>query len=256
MMKILIIEDELPAARHLQDLLQSYGDDMELEGPIDSNAALLRWFRQNEPPDLVFSDIELLDGPVFEALAKLELHMPIIFTTAYDQYTLDAFETNGISYLLKPFDGEQLSKAMSKFHALKKSFIKSDNRQLIEQLRGLQLKGNPSYKKRLAIKLSKGIYLLKVEEISCIRIHAGLPHAFKKDGKKFPVSQSLTDLQELLNPDFFFRLNRSEFVNVDFIEKIAPYFNDRLAVSVAGQKEVLISSAARTPEFRQWLNGR
>lgn len=253
-MRVLIIEDEIPAAQHLWDLLKKYDKGLHLEGPLDSNTAIIGWFQKNEPPDLIFSDIELLDGPVFESLDQLYLSMPIIFTTAYDQYALEAFDTNGISYLLKPFEQKQLAKAMDKYQLLKKSFSDSDNGRLIEQIKQLHFNTGRAYKTRLNIKLGKGIYLLKVEEITCFRTHNGLPHAFKKDGKKYPLSHLLSELQELLNPNTFFRINRSEIVNMNFIEKIEPYFNDRLAVRIAGQKEVLVSSAGRTAEFRKWLS--
>jgi DNA-binding LytR/AlgR family response regulator len=249
-----MIEDEIPAAHHLASMIKKYDGNILPEGPLDSNAAIVEWFRHNQQPDLIFSDIELLDGPVFQAFSQCLISAPIIFTTAYDQYTLEAFETNGISYLLKPFDLKQLSKAMDKFQLLKKGFSNTDNSQLIEKLKQLHLNTGQTYKTRLNIRIGNGIYLLQVTYISCIRMHNSLPHAFKKDGKKYPLSPLLAELEASLDPNTFFRINRSEMVNVNFIEKVEPYFNDRLAVSISGQKEVLITSAGRTPDFRKWLS--
>ena len=107
-MKVLIIEDEIPAGERLKGLIQEFNSSFELVGPLESNEEVINWFQANEQPGLIFSDIELLDGPVFYAFDKIRPKAPIIFTTAYDQYALDAFKTNGISYLMKPFDKEEL----------------------------------------------------------------------------------------------------------------------------------------------------
>lgn len=253
-MKVLIIEDEIPAAERLRDMVQKYDPNIEIEGPLDSNEVVINWFGQNPAPNLVFSDIELLDGPVFYSLERIDVGAPIIFTTAYDQYALDAFKTNGISYLLKPFEWEHFSSAMDKFQDLKKNFQGESNAQLIEDLKAIRSGQHSTYRSKLNIKMGQGMYLLNVKDIACVRTEHGQVQAFKADGKKIPLSNLISELQDELNPASFFRINRSEIVNANFIEKIEPYFNDRLAVTIRGQKAFLITSAAKTPEFRKWLN--
>lgn len=252
-MTVLIIEDELPAANRLQDLIWQHEQTVQIEGPLDSNEAVLQWFNSNGEPDLIFSDIELLDGPVFYALEQLALSVPIIFTTAYNQYALEAFQTSGISYLLKPFKLEELSKAMEKFRKLQKNFQRERHQQLIAALKEVHTSKIVSYKSRLVIKLSQGIYLLRVKDVTCIQTHHGVAYAYRVDGKKFPISEKLADLQEQLDPNQFFRINRSELIQVEYIEKVDSYFNDRLAINIKGQKKELITSAARTSAFRKWL---
>lgn len=253
-MKVLIIEDELPAARRLVGLLKSYDPDIYIVGVLDSNKAIRKWADLNEQPDLIFSDIELLDGQVFDTLSELTLVAPIIFTTAYEQYALDAFDTNGISYLLKPFDLEQVAKAIQKYQSLKLRDTDNNTQQLLEELKNaLSAKPKP-YKTKLSVKLGKGMYLLDVNEISFITTANGLPYAFKGNGQKMPLSNLISELEQSLNPRIFFKINRGEIVNAHFIEKIESYFNDRLAISIKGSKNKLIVAASKTPAFRKWLD--
>ena len=253
MIKVLIIEDEVPAADQLSRMICAYDESIVIEGPLVSNAEIIAWFEHHERPHLIFSDIELLDGPVFHAFEKVKPETPIIFTTAYDQYAIEAFKTYGISYLLKPIEQIHLQQAMDKFWGFNKSFQKQNNLQVLEELKKLHFAPPIRYKSILNVNLSQGIYLLKVEEITCIRMEHGTPYAFKANGKKFPLSEQLTKLQEQLDPTRFFRLNRSDIIQVDAIEKIEKYFNDRLAVRIKGQSNAFISSTGKTPEFRKWL---
>ena len=250
-MKVLIIEDELPAARRLTQLLKSPGFDIELVGLVDSNESLLAWYETHEAPDLIFSDIELLDGQVFDGLQKMNWSTPIIFTTAYDQYALDAFNTNGISYLLKPFEEQSVKKAIDKYHSLKAT--NNINDEIISALKALFRQTNSTYKTKLSVKLGNGIYLLNISEISCITTENGLVYAHQLNAKKLPLPHLVSELEAMLDPQVFHRINRGDIVNAHFIEKIEPYFNDRMVVKVKGQTNQLIVSGGRTPAFRQWL---
>lgn len=253
-MRVLLIEDEIPAAERLQTLILQYDRNMEIEGPLESNEAILNWMEKHEMPDLIFSDIELLDGPVFYALERMERQVPIIFTTAYNQYALEAFDSQGISYLLKPFELEDVKRAMAKYKALQKSFQPKPNHALITELKSMLSSQPAKYKTRLPIKTARGMYLLEVAEICCIKTENGILYAHKSDGKKVPLSIPVSQLQKELDPDSFFQINRSEIIHVSFIIRIESYFNDRLALLIKGQKEPLIASAARTPGLRKWLN--
>ncbi len=252
-MRILIIEDELPAANRLVDLIHMYDKSIQVVGLVDSNKALVSWVKSNNLPDLIFSDIELLDGQVFQALDNLELSVPIVFTTAYEQYALEAFETNGISYLLKPFEYDGIKKAIEKFKMLKNPYVPS--KEIIHEVRSLLNARSNKYKTKLLVKVGNGVYLLDINDITCVATQNGIPYAYKSNGKKLPLSELISELEETLNPHTFYRINRGEIINVNYIDKIEPYFNDRLAVQVKGYSEKLIISTSRTPEFRKWLNG-
>lgn len=252
-MRVLIIEDELPAAKRLVSLLKAYDESIYILGILDSNKAIREWVTLNEEPDLIFSDIELLDGQVFEALSELELVVPIIFTTAYEEYALTAFETQGISYLLKPFDLTQVTAAIDKYKSLRGSESPDSLQGLLEKLQIALNAQSKAYKTRLTVKLRQGIYLLDVKDMAYIATANGLPYAHKNNGQRMPLSNLISDLEQSLDPRTFFRINRGELVNAQFIEKIEPYFNDRLAVSIEGWKEKLIVTASKTPAFRKWL---
>jgi len=250
-MKVLIIEDELPAAKRLASLLKICDEAIEIVGFIDSNEALLTWYQAHAAPDLIFSDIELLDGQVFDGLKQVDWSTPIIFTTAYAQYALEAFDTTGISYLLKPFDEASVQKALGKFQSLKQTAGITD--ETVQALRQFFSQSESSYKTKLSVKVGNGIYLLTISEINCITTQNGLVYAHRLSGKKLPLSHLVSDLEELLDPRSFHRINRGDIVNAQFIEKVEPYFNDRMAVMIKGQKEKLIASGGRTPGFRKWL---
>lgn len=251
-MKILIIEDELPAANRLVKLIKDYDSSIEIIALIDSNKSLKSWAESKIEIDIIFSDIELLDGQVFDALCDLQLSSPIIFTTAYEQYALRAFDNNGISYLLKPFEFIEVKKAIDKFKALRQSEgLKSE---VFQELKGLLSTSSIKYKTKLTVKVGTGIYLMEISEITCVTMYNGLPYAYKVNGKKMPVSGLISDIEASLDPSLFFRINRSDIINANFIEKIEPYFNDRLVVRIKGYADKLIVSASRTPVFRKWLS--
>ncbi|MEN2282150.1 LytTR family DNA-binding domain-containing protein [Algoriphagus sp. SE2] len=250
MMKILIIEDEIPASELLIASLKAHDASIEILGILDSNQAIVSWFKKsNILPDLIFSDIELLDGVVFNSLIQLNIQVPIIFTTAYQDFTMEAFETSGIAYLLKPIAPQALQKALLKYEQLTKTNIAS-LKTLLDQL---NIGSHNTFKSRFSVKIGQGIYLLNTVDITCMRMKNGVLHAYKRNGKSFILSSTLNDTYDQIDPRNFFLLNRSDLVQIDFIEKVEPYFNDRLAVFVSGQKDALITSAAKTSEFRKWL---
>lgn len=250
-MKVLIIEDEPPAQKKLVKLLKLYDDEkIEIAGTLSQVAETLNWFANNPMPDLVFADIELLDGNIFEVFNSVKITCPIIFTTAYDQFLLQAFEQNGIAYLLKPFDLEKLSKAVKKFELLKSNFAASQNDFWLEIQKTLN---QPKYKERFVIKLKGGLQLLETKNIAFFQMRDEILYAFNSQGNKFPIHETLANLEKSLNPQRFFRLNRSEIVNLDFIADLKPDFQDRLVISLKNSNIKLTSSVSRTPELRKWL---
>ena len=252
-MRIIIIEDELLAAEKLTDFIKKYDSKMEILATLDSVRGCINWFEKNEMPDLIFSDIELLDGNVFSFFQTKKITCPIIFATAYDDFLMKAFNENGIAYLLKPFDFKQFQQALEKYEQLKNNFENFDDF-LIDKIKTSFSRNENDFKKRFAVKTSKGIFIINVDEIAFIRAEEGLVFCTTKGQKKFTLNHSLNELEQLLNPTVFFRLNRSEIVNVNFIEKLENYFNDRLSVSLRNFKEKLISSASRTAALRRWID--
>lgn len=251
-MKVLVIEDEPLAAEKLCDFIGRYDDSIKIAATLDSVKEIRKWFRNNQPPDLIFSDIELLDGNVFEFLENAELNNPIIFTTAYDQFLLQAFERNGIAYLLKPFTYENFVAAMQKLEKLKQNFAAGQADFWREIQKNLV---EPKYKERFVIKLRGGIQFIETNQIAYFQIQDGILFAFDAAGNRFPLNENLNHLEQILDPQIFFRINRSETVNLKFIERLEPYFNDRLVIRLQNLKVKLISSTNRTPNLRKWIEG-
>ncbi|WBA40548.1 LytR/AlgR family response regulator transcription factor [Hymenobacter canadensis] len=264
-MNILILEDEELAARQTVQFLRQAGAVAETEAPppvLRSVEKALTWLQNHDMPDLIFSDIELLDGNVFLLYERFTVTCPIIFTTAYDQFLLPAFRGNGIAYLLKPFTYEQFQEALAKYHGLKTSLgspvpapvlTPEVLRELSQALRQNSL---PQYKQRFSVRMRNGLYVLQVDDVAYVQADEGVTFAVDAAGVRYPLSGTLTELERQLDPARFGRLNRSELVNIAFVERVEPYFNNRLAVRLRGKPDLtLITSAAQTPEFRRWLEG-
>ena len=251
-MRVVIIEDEPPAGDKLSQFIRRYDRNIEVSAILTNIKESLVWLRENSVPDLIFSDIELLDGNVFEVFENREILCPIIFTTAYDQFWMQAFERNGIAYLLKPFPFEKFAAAMQKFEKLKQNFAsaQADFRREIQQNFA-----QPKYKDRFIVKIKGGLQFIETKQIAFIQIQNEITFAFDATGQKFPLSENLTQLEQMLDPKVFFRLNRSEIVNLNFIERLEPDFQDRLVAKIRNLKIRLISSTGRTPALRKWLEG-
>ena len=255
-MKILIIEDEAIASNQLVSYIHQFSADFEIVATLRSIKDALAWFAENPTPDLIFSDIELLDGNVFALYSKINIKSPIIFTTAYDQFLLKAFQGNGIAYILKPVDYQRVSESFDKFFTLKKELSSPNetlNSALIEQLKAAIQPNAKNYKQRFTVKMRNGIHILPIEEIAYFESDEGVVFAFGQNQQKYPLNGTLNDIAEMISPAQFFRINRGEIINIDFIEKIESYFNDRLSVKLKKIVKELIISANRVPEFRKWL---
>lgn len=249
-MRVIVIEDEPLAAQKLFGFIERYDGSIKIAARLESIEETRKWFRSNMPPDLIFSDIELLDGNVFEFFEKEELNAPIIFTTAYDQFLMQAFERNGIAYLLKPFNFENFVAAMQKLENLKQNIFSTQ----MDFLKEVQNNFNrPKYKERFVVKLRGGIQFIETKTISHFQIKNGILFAYDAAGSKYPLNENLGKLEEILDPKIFFRINRSEMINLKFIERLEPYFNDRLAILVKNSKVKLIASTNRTPNLRKWI---
>jgi DNA-binding LytR/AlgR family response regulator len=253
MIKILIIEDEIPARKKLKRFIEEVNSSTEIIAELDTVQSAVD-FLKNHQSDVIFSDIELLDGNAFEIYQQISVSCPIIFTTAYDQFWMDAFDVNGIAYLLKPFSKERFLKAWDKFILLGNSTTKEEN--AIVNLTKLfqQNFTEKQYKKRFSINMNQGIYFLETENILFFEANEGVIFAYDTKGKKHLLTEStLKEIEEQLNPLDFFRINRSEFVHKTYIEKIDRYNKNTLAIKLKGFETYLKTSQNNTAAFREWV---
>jgi DNA-binding LytR/AlgR family response regulator len=251
MLRILIIEDELPNAGILKAHLKQFSPDALVSGPLRSNREILDWIPLNPRQDLVFCDIRLLDGDVFESLNLGIISSPVIFTTAYNDFFQEAFDANCIAYLLKPIGYQRFATAMQKFSSLQESF-RIQNWDLIS---AIVKQKKQIFRERIVVKSSTGFILLPVQHICCISSQEGKCTALDAGGKSHVFRSKISEMAEELDPSKFFLINRGEIVNLDYIEHIEPYFGDRLAIRVRHNPMALITSTTLTPAFRQWIDG-
>ena len=256
MLKILILEDEIPAFEKLHKYLNLYfGKTCECDwGKTVMDG---KQYLTQHTYDLILADIELLDDNVFTLFNDLEIETPIIFCSAYNQYLLDAFNTNGIAYILKPFVKGDLENALSKYQKLFSTYQKQLlNKALFQHFSDLLQQEKRNYKESLLIKQHQGMYLLDTKDISHI-LASGVFCKLIDAGKKTHLySENISSLFEKLNPKYFFKINRSEIINSQHIISINKYFKNRLSLEMRGGKEQLITSSAITPSFRIWLENQ
>ena len=256
-MNVLLIEDEELSARQLAQYLAESDPAASVVGVLKSIEKALAWFASNPMPDLIFSDIELLDGNAFAIYDQVPISCPIVFITAYDQFLLQAFQGQGIAYLLKPFTGAQLREVLAKYHALRRSFAPAAPTLSAQVLAGLSQalrQHQRVYKQRFTVRLRNNLYLLAVEEVTHLHAEEGVVFAIDQHGTRYPLSGTLTELEQQLDPARFFRLNRSEVINLSYIEKAEPYGKDRLAIKLKTSSTFLLTSATHTAGFRKWLD--
>lgn len=252
-MKILIVEDEELAVKKLQKTLAAVDDTAEVVGTTDSIQSTVEWLESNPEPDLILMDIELADGQSFAIFNHAEVKSPVIFTTSYDEYALKAFKVNSIDYLLKPVQKEDLATALKKFHALKKGSSTIVNLDSI--VKELQAKLQPKeYRKRFLVKNGQKLVSVDVNEIGYFYSDGRLNFFKTEDNKKFVLDYTMDELEDMLDPNQYFRISRSFFVSVNSIDKIDDYFGNRLILQLkpAVDKEALVSREKVT-DFKKWM---
>ncbi|PHR13096.1 MAG: DNA-binding response regulator [Aequorivita sp.] len=250
-MNVLIIEDEKPSARYLQRMLEK--QDVNVNQMLHSVAEAITWFHNNEHPDLIFLDIQLSDGLSFEIFDTVEVNSAIIFTTAFDEYALQAFKLNSIDYLLKPIDEEELQAAVNKYKSFKPS---PKNLQLnFEDIKKLLV--NPverEYKKRFTTKIGQHIKMISVDEIECFYSENKATYAHTVDGRDYLLETSLEQLEQELSPEIFFRISRKFYININSIKDIIAYTNSRLQLKLNNYKDQeVIVARERVKDFKLWL---
>lgn len=256
MIRVLIIEDEAPAYRRLDNLLRSQELDFEIVDVIDSIADSVKWLNNHSAPDLIFSDIQLSDGLSFEIYKKVEIHCPIIFTTAFDEFMLNAFQTNGIGYLLKPIQEVELSRSLEKF----KKFRLQDNADSgnqIEKLLEVLESGESRFRKRFLVRLGDRLIPVKTESVAYFCYTDGATEMIQHSGKRYIIDQPLDELEKQLDVEKFFRLNRQFLASEESIGSIHRYFKGKLKIDLKPEtSEEVIVSRDKAAKFKIWLNGQ
>jgi len=250
-MRILIIEDEKPAAQRITKLVQALDKTIEIIEVIDSVEDAVAWFKGNEMPDLAFMDIQLADGLSFNIFKEVEVSSPVIFTTAYDEYALEAFKVNSIDYLLKPIDPKALDRAWEKYQSLKGK-PNNDILGLIETFKTQT--EQKKYKERFLVKKGDGFKYLTANEAAYFYADGGLTFMISQAGDRHIVDDKMDKLETSLNPKNFFRVNRKLIINERSVGEIANYFNSRLKLSLKPKfDEDVIVARDRVSRFKNWL---
>jgi len=249
-MKILVIEDEIPAARRLSKMVITARPAANILETLDSVESAVGWLRTFPAPDLIFMDIQIADGLSFDIFKQVEITAPVVFTTAFDQYAVQAFKVSAVDYLLKPIDPKDLESALQKFENQRSKHVPLD----IDALSRLIKK--EIYKERFLVKTGQQLTFLATVDIAYFRSSDGLTQAHTSNGKKYFVENSLEDLESLLDPSLFFRISRGLTVRINAIQKIHPHLNGRLKLelSPASPEEVFVSRE-RAGDFKTWLGG-
>lgn len=255
-MKIVIIEDEPFAQQELLRLIEKTSLDFELLALIDSVEESLEWFNTHPHPDLVFLDIQLADGLSFDIFREIELKSAVIFTTAYDEFAIRAFELNSIDYLLKPVKYEALEAALLKFEKMKRDMTPGktaiDEQQLKQLLEQMTSK---NYKSRFLVRLGDQIRSIEIADTAYFNAEDNVVFLVGNDGHKFIIENTLEQIEGMLDPEKFFRLSRGYIVAYSSIGKVSKYFNSRLLVELkpAAEEKVLVSRH-RVKTFMEWLD--
>lgn len=247
-MKILIIEDEQPNFLRLKKLLNDIDPTFAVEGPLISQSAVREYFAAGNKPDLIISDIRLSDGLVFDAFDDTDCDTRIIFTTAYSEYAVKAFQYNSIHYLLKPIVKEELAAA------IKKAVVQIPERlSEIKQLTAPTVKGAP--RRRFLVPFRDGFEIIRVEDVAFLKYDCGILRLYRCNGDSYALDMSIDECEEQLDPDMFFRANRQFIVNINAIRKLINYWDRKLRVVLAAfpDEEILVSRD-KSKSLREWLD--
>lgn len=249
-MKILIIEDEKPAARLLKRRVEKLG--YQIHEMLHSVEESVAWLKANPHPDLIFLDIQLSDGLSFDIFNQVKLSSSIIFTTAYDEYVLKAFKLNSVDYLLKPVDEEELKFAIDKFE---KQFQQASSSFNLNELKSLfSSQQTENYKERFSIKIGTSIKIIEIENIECFFSENKATYIHTKDNRNYVIDFSLEKIEDQLDPKKFFRINRGQIIHIDSIKEITMYSNSRLKIVLNTYNELdLIVSREKVTDFKNWL---
>lgn len=250
-MKIVIIEDEVLAARRLQKLIADIDDSIQVLSVLDSVEGAVNWMQHNSQPDLFLMDIELADGQSFEIFSLFEFSTPVIFTTAYDEFALKAFKVNSIDYLLKPVKQEELALAIQKFKKQQNQFGTDKLKEVMIQMLASQQEG--VFKERFLVKNGQRLLSVQAKDVACFFSEEKISFLKTSKGQKFALNTSLDELEKQIDPKIFFRANRQFIVHEKSILEISSWFNGKLKLKILMCDEEVIVSRERAPILRKWL---
>ena len=232
-MRILIVEDETAAYENLADMLVTIDPTLEIMGNTESVQQTVRWLQANPRPDLIFMDIHLSDGSAFAIFDQIEVEAPIIFTTAYDQYAIDAFKVNSIDYILKPIKSEELKRALDKFS-------RWNHQDIIHYLSQLtQLSTTPKYKDKLLIPIKDKLLPISLKDVSCFYTADKNTYVYLKSGNSYPYAKTLEQIISSLSPADFIRANKQFIISRDSVKDITIWFDSRLLVTLENSRNGL-----------------
>jgi DNA-binding LytR/AlgR family response regulator len=253
---VLIIEDDIPAQRMLRDMLAELAYDIEVVGCLNSIKSSVAWFENNRHPEIVLLDIELSDGMSFDILKQVNIESMIIFTTAYDEYAIQAFKVNSLDYLVKPFDDDDLLAAFKKYESYSRTFIKHKNMHVDHAAIATTMRGaEVQYRKRFLIQTNEEFLQVPVEEIAYFHSMHKTTFAITFSRIKYPLGLSLGHLTEQLDPDMFFKVNRQLIINIKAIQKIQSYFQGKLVIKATpAHSERIIVGKDKAASFKRWLD--
>ena len=253
-MKALIIEDEEPAAARLRKMLLEVEPMLSIENSIVSIKSAVTWLHANPMPDLIFMDIHLADGLSFDIFNEVKVTCPVIFITAYDQYALKSFQLNGIDYLLKPVKKEDLSRAMTKFN----TWFRGSKEQLIDygKLASMIMGKQKELKKRIMIRYGDVIKTIEIADVAYFYTEDKVNFLRTKSNITYPVDFNLDELEEMIDPKIFFRINRQFIINFQAISKMVAFSKSRVKITLEPPCEIeTIVSTERSGNFKHWLTG-
>lgn len=256
-MNVIIIEDEVLAADKLERLLNKYDPKIRVIDRFDSVTESSIWLgNPDNKIDLIFLDIHLVDGLSFEIFNRVQVQTPIIFTTAYNEYALNAFKLNSIDYLLKPVTFDSLYGSLKKLENLKESFSGGTNMRNFEELTNALATIQKNYKTRFMVKVGEKLRSFKVEEISLFYADGRDIFILLKEGNQYIIDYKMEELQDLLNPEQFYRISRSFIVNINSINGVLLHSNSRLKIDLSQSFErELIVSREKVSDFKNWFSG-
>ncbi|HEV8504570.1 MAG TPA: LytTR family DNA-binding domain-containing protein [Chitinophagaceae bacterium] len=255
-MKAVIIEDENLIAQELQCLIKNVSGDVDIVEILPSLKTARKWFMSNAEPDLIFMDIQLSDGVSFELFDAYQLSCPIVFTTAYDEYAIRAFKVNGVDYLLKPIDGEELKKAIDKCRDIveSKTQFPTDIKQLVKRLSQPQATQS-LYKEKFIVNFRHQWIPVNTSDIACF-MKDNIHYIFTFSGEKHILDfTTMEEIEELLDPQRFYRANRQFIVNIDAIKSVMPHENQKLTLSLKAPLKMDVDvSREKAPAFKKWFD--
>lgn len=250
-MNYIIIEDELHNAELLKSSVEKYDKTAVLLAILPDIQESLDWLSKNTPPDIIFMDVRLADGLSFEIFKRTKVQSPVIFTTAYDEYALQAFKVFGSAYLLKPVVQEELEEAIEKVNRIKPQFSDDDLGSLLEMFRTQQKK----YKSRFLLHFRESYKMIRIEDIDYAYLEYKTVYFKLTDGSSIAVPYNLEELEEQLDPEFFFRVNRQFILHINSIESIHKYFNEKSKIILKRDRNAeVIVSRIKMPQFKLWLD--